>query len=94
MLNSIFLPTNSHESTNHHILPGHTGGAEWCYSLPAHDNLCHPADKLYKDYQGALENGNNFNIDVGPDYAGRLRDIEVKTLKHVGAAIGAGRTPR
>jgi len=25
------------------ILPEHKGGAMWFYSLPEHDNLCHPA---------------------------------------------------
>ena len=72
------------------ILPGHQGGAQWFYSLPVHDNLCHPADKLYKDYQGAVKNGNIFSIDVGPNYAGKLRDIDVKTLKQVGEMIRSG----
>lgn len=72
------------------ILPPHQGGAQWFYSLPEHDNLCHPADKLYNDYRGALEHGNIFSIDVGPDHAGKLRDIDVKTLKQVGAMIRAG----
>lgn len=72
------------------ILPAHKGGAQWFYSLPEHDNLCHPADKLYDDYRGALEHGNIFSIDVGPDHAGKLRDIDVKTLKQVGAMIRAG----
>ena len=72
------------------ILPGHKGGAQWFYSLPEHDNLCHPAEKLYKDYQGAVANGNIFSIDVGPDAAGRLRRIDIKTLKQVGEMIRAG----
>jgi len=72
------------------ILPGHKGGAQWFYSLPQHDNLCHPADKLYQDYQGAVENGNIFSIDVGPDYTGSLREIDIKTLKQVGGMIRAG----
>lgn len=69
------------------ILPSHQGGAEWFYSLPAHDNLCHPADKLFRDYQGALQYGNIFSINVGPDYAGKLRVIDVKTLCQVGDMI-------
>jgi alpha-L-fucosidase len=69
------------------ILPPHQGGAMWFYSLPIHDKLCHPADKLYRDYCGALKNGNIFSIDVGPDYAGRLRQIDVETLRRVGELI-------
>ena len=69
------------------ILPPHKGGAQWFYSLPKHDNLCWPAEKLYKDYVGALKHGNIFSIDVGPNYAGKLRDIDVKTLREVGEMI-------
>jgi len=69
------------------ILPDHSGGAQWFYSLPVHDGLCLPATKLYRDYLGALKFGNIFSIDVGPDYAGKLRDIDVKTLREVGAMI-------
>ena len=69
------------------ILPKHKGGAGWFYSLPKHDSLCHPADKLYNDYVGAMKYGNIFSIDVGPNYQGRLRDIDVKTLTEVGEMI-------
>ncbi len=69
------------------ILPRHRGGAMWFYSLPRHDNLCHPAGKLYKDYQAALKYGNLFSINIGPNYAGKIRDIDVKTLKEVGELI-------
>lgn len=69
------------------ILPPHQGGAMWFYSLPIHDGLCHPAEKLYGDYQGAVRYGNIFSLDVGPDYAGRLRDIDVQTLREVGQMI-------
>lgn len=72
------------------ILPDHKGGAQWFYSLPVHDHLCHPAEKLYRDYLEAVKYGNIFSIDVGPDYRGRLRDIDVKTLKQVGEMIRAG----
>jgi alpha-L-fucosidase len=71
------------------ILPAHKGGAMWFYSLPKHDQLCLPAAKLFTDYQGARQHGNIFSIDVGPDYAGKLRDIDVQTLKQVGAMIRA-----
>lgn len=69
------------------ILPKHQGGAEWFYSLPEHDGLCHPAEKLHRDYLGAVEHGNLFSLDVGPDPKGRLRDIDVKTLQQVGRMI-------
>ncbi|TWU38260.1 alpha-L-fucosidase [Novipirellula artificiosorum] len=69
------------------ILPPHKGGAMWFYSLPEHDNLCHPATKLFQDYQGAIEYGNIFSIDIGPNDAGKIRDIDVKTLKQVGEMI-------
>jgi alpha-L-fucosidase len=69
------------------ILPPHQGGAMWFYSLPVHDRLCLPAEKLYQDYRGAAKYGNIFSIDVGPDYAGRLRTIDVKTLRQVGRMI-------
>ncbi|MBW1865835.1 MAG: alpha-L-fucosidase, partial [Deltaproteobacteria bacterium] len=72
------------------ILPKHKGGAGWFYSLPKHDSLCHPADKLYNDYVGALKYENIFSIDVGPNYEGRLRDIDVKTLRQVGEMIKSG----
>ena len=69
------------------ILPKHRGGAMWFYSLPMHDQLCQPAEKLYKDYLGAAKYGNIFSIDVGPDYAGKLRTIDVETLRKVGEMI-------
>jgi alpha-L-fucosidase len=31
--------------------------------------------------------GNIFSVDVGPDYAGRIRDIDLKTLREVGRMI-------
>ena len=69
------------------ILPNHRGGADWFYSLPKHDNLCHPAKKIYQDYLGAVKHGNIFSLNVGPNYAGLIRDIDVKTLKQVGEVI-------
>ena len=71
------------------ILPRHKGGAQWFYSLPKHDKLCHPASKVYKDYQGAMRYGNIFSINIGPNYAGKIRDIDVSTLKEVGEMIRA-----
>ncbi len=69
------------------ILPPHRGGAQWFYSLPKHDALCHPPEKVYRDYLGAVKYGNIFSIDVGPNYAGKLRDIDVATLRTVGRYI-------
>ena len=69
------------------ILPEHKGGADWFYSLPEHDKLCHPAEKIYQDYIGAEKYGNIFSIDVGPDYDGKIRDVDVKTLQKVGKYI-------
>ena len=72
------------------ILPKHQGGANWFYSLPEHDNFCLPAEKIYADYLGAVKYGNMFSLDVGPDYNGRLRAIDVKTLHQVGEMIRNG----
>jgi len=72
------------------ILPKHEGGADWFYSLPQHDGLCHPAEKIYSDYKEAVKYGNIFSINVGPDYQGKLRDIDVKTLTQVGKMIRSG----
>ena len=69
------------------ILPSHKGGAMWFYSLPEHDGLCKPAEAIYKDYCGAVKYGNIFSLDVGPDYAGKLRKIDVETLQKVGQMI-------
>jgi alpha-L-fucosidase len=76
------------------ILPPHKGGAMWFYSLPEHDDLCHPAEKIYNDYVGAVKHENIFSINIGPNYEGRLRDIDVKTLGQVGEMIRAGSSSR
>ena len=72
------------------ILPKHEGGADWFYSLPQHDGLCHPAEKIYHDYLEAVKYGNIFSINVGPDYQGKLREIDIKTLSQVGKMIESG----
>jgi alpha-L-fucosidase len=69
------------------ILPRHKGGADWFYSLPEHDDLCFPAEKIYKDYLGAETCGNIFSINVGPNYEGKIREIDVQTLSKVGKYI-------
>jgi alpha-L-fucosidase len=71
------------------ILPPHKGGAMWFYSLPAHDGLCLPAERLYRDYLGAVKYGNVFALDAGPNYEGKLRDVDVATLRMVGEMIRA-----
>ena len=74
------------------ILPEHEGGAMWFYSLPKHDHLCKSAEEIYGDYLGAKEHGNIFSLDVGPNYEGRLRDIDVETLAKVGEYIREGKS--
>ena len=74
------------------ILPEHEGGAMWFYSLPKHDNLCKSAEEIYQDYLGAKRYGNLFSLDLGPDYAGRIRDIDVRTLTKVGEYIRRDRS--
>jgi len=69
------------------ILPPHEGGAMWFYSLPKHDNLCLPAEKIYVDYLGSVKYGNIFSLNVGPNYEGKIRDIDVKVLNKVGQYI-------
>ena len=70
------------------ILPEeHEGGAMWFYSLPQHDNLCCSAEDIYRDYLGAQKYGNIFSLNIGPDYEGKLRRIDVETLEQVGEKI-------
>ena len=45
------------------------------------------AEKIYRDYLGAVKYGNIFSLDVGPNYEGKLREIDVKTLRKVGQYI-------
>ena len=63
------------------------GGADWFYSLPKNDSLCNSPMKLYEDYTGAQTYENIFSINVGPDYEGKLRDVDVETLRETGAMI-------
>ncbi|MDR2147552.1 MAG: alpha-L-fucosidase [Tannerella sp.] len=75
------------------ILPAHQGGADWFYSLPEHDHLCLPAEKIYQDYLGSVKYGNIFSLDVGPDYNGEIRNIDVQTLAKVGRLIRGEEKP-
>jgi len=72
------------------IQPMRKKGAHWFYSLPEYEDVCHSAAKIYKDYLGAVRYGNIFSLDVGPRPDGRLRDIDVKTLRLVGTMIRHG----
>ena len=36
-----------------------------------------------------MKHGNIFSLNVGPNYEGKLRAIDVKTLREVGRMIGA-----
>ncbi len=66
----------------------------WFYSLPRHEGLCLPAEKLFQDYLGAVKYGNIFSLDVGPDYHGRLRAVDVQTLMKVGKLIRDARASK
>lgn len=69
------------------ILPQHEGGADWFYSLPKHDALVHSAEKIYQDYADAVKYGNIFSINIGPNYEGKIRNVDLKTLAQVGKMI-------
>ncbi len=62
-------------------------GAQWFFSLPENDNQCASAEKIYRDYLGAVKYGNIFSLDVGPTRAGVLRKIDLATLKKVGQYV-------
>ncbi len=51
------------------------------------EDLVHPPEKLYEDYLGAQKFENIFSINIGPNYEGKIRDVDVKTLKQVGEMI-------
>jgi alpha-L-fucosidase len=59
----------------------------WFYSHPDNEGFCHTPEKLYKDYLGAVKYGNVFALDVGPNYEGKLREIDVTTLRKIGTWI-------
>jgi alpha-L-fucosidase len=69
------------------IQPRRPKGAMWFYSHPDNEGVCHSPEKLYRDYLGAVQYGNVFALDVGPNYEGKLRDIDVRTLRTVGEMI-------
>ena len=59
----------------------------WFYQPYMKDSEYHSPEKIYKDYLGAVEYGNIFSLDVGPDDSGKLRDMDVKILRQVGKWI-------
>ena len=59
----------------------------WFYSLPKWDDLVHPTEMIFQDYVGAMEYENIFSLNIGPNYEGKLRDIDVETLREVGKMI-------
>ncbi|MHC4124234.1 MAG: alpha-L-fucosidase [Planctomycetota bacterium] len=63
------------------------GGNRWFYTNEDDKFICMPAEKIFRLYQGAVEYGNVFSLDVTPDRNGRLREIDIKTLKKVGEMI-------
>lgn len=64
-------------------------GAQWFYSLPENDRRAATAAKIFADYQEAVRHRNLFSLNIGPDRAGKLRAIDLETLRQVGARIRA-----
>jgi alpha-L-fucosidase len=62
-------------------------GAQWFYSLPENDHEVCSAETIYEDYLKAEKYGNIFSLNVSPDRSGRIREIDIKTLKKVGEYI-------
>jgi alpha-L-fucosidase len=68
------------------ILMG-TKAGRWFYTSPRNDRVAMPATQIYQLYREAQRYGNIFSLDVGPDRAGKLREIDVQTLREVGRMI-------
>lgn len=64
-------------------------GAQWFYSLPENDLRAVSAEKIFADYQEAVRHRNLFSLNIGPDRAGKLRAIDIETLRQVGEKIRA-----
>ena len=63
------------------------GYGRWFYTMPEWDSLVVPAAVIYQDYLDAVKFDNIFALDVAPDRAGKIRDIDLKTLHEVGEMI-------
>ena len=59
----------------------------WFYQPQLKDHDYHSPERIYNDYLGAVKYGNIFSLDVGPNRAGKLRDMDVKVLRQVGRYI-------
>jgi len=68
------------------ILAGRKSG-RWFYTNPNDEQQAMPAEEILKLYQEAVRVGNIFSLAIGPDRAGRLREIDVRTLREVGRLI-------
>jgi alpha-L-fucosidase len=68
------------------ILGGASQG-RWFYTMPEWDGKAIPVETIYNDYLGAVKYGNVFALDVAPDRAGRIRNIDVERLSTVGKLI-------
>jgi len=73
------------------ILGGNRRGkpefGRWFYTRPEWDETVTPAEDIYRDYLGAVRHGNIFSLDVAPTRAGKLREIDVRTLEKVGRYV-------
>ncbi len=59
----------------------------WFYTNPGNDAVSRSAEEIFSLYQEAVKYGNLFSLDIGPDRSGKLREIDVKTLREVGKLI-------
>jgi alpha-L-fucosidase len=69
------------------VQPRRPKGAMWFYSHPDNEDACMSFEELYGYYCGAAKFENIFSINIGPDYNGKLRKIDVETLRRVGQEI-------
>jgi alpha-L-fucosidase len=69
------------------IQPQAPKGAQWFYSHPDNEHLCETPESIYKDYLSAVKYDLVFDLNVGPDYEGKLRAIDVDVLRKVGNLI-------
>jgi alpha-L-fucosidase len=57
------------------------------YSGPQDEGKVMAAEEIVKFYRDAVAVGNLFTLAIGPDRAGRFREIDVKTLREAGRMI-------
>jgi hypothetical protein len=51
------------------------------------DEVAIPAEEIYRDYLTAERHGNLFSLDVAPTRAGKLREVDVRTLEKAGRYV-------